>query len=537
MTTRQYEIWIYGPQVTDGNRAYDVGGDTWWSIYENCMDLQSKLYNSEFLPKDIYTKLTTNPYFLSVITHHLKKCTKVSEILLIHSALINAYGLIRRKQKSFEKLFQVYDAVHKQTTSLVGRNISIFLTPAQFRDLGNSNAKHPKNIIKNINIELLNSDIKLFNIPSVATSPTHELFEKVQNATFRPFVDKMLNLYNNFKENKTITDEYIVWFKKTHRPEDPSNNHKPPIVIRKKPNTYLSQLFEKTCILLYRPYEFIPKSNSRKDIKDAVKSNLLILQSKCSAYAAGNIMVFNTPISEKENDVNVPVFFIKDDDESLDLTDNSVEFFNGVLKELLDMGVFIKINDTDRYELNDNFDIDKLECYKALPNETKTPELKKELTEYFFIFIGNIIHFAVTNNLQLPFKLSRFYIGVIFNVLEISPPNDETKELIITIFFFEKANTEFKKEMIKILEDDAYLQTLTIYHPSTEVLKGKVNNYFYNTALAEYLSDKNAHFFKGFNYTKNFDSATLYPMNRILPRQIQNKIDILIKADLYLCGV
>jgi hypothetical protein len=251
--------------------------------------------------------------------------------------------------------------------------------------------------------------------------------------------------------------------------------------------TYLSQLFGKSCLILYKPtYLEVSPNISTQTV---VKTNRLIESKKCGGYCEDGLLnVFNSSIAKRQqtttgglNDnlsvyANVQVYFILNDGELYyDLFSGpSFQFFNDVLKELLEKQVFIKTKtlfNNDRYELNMRFNIDTLESYKKLPEKTRTPELKKEVTEYFYFFLGNLIHFAIANNLILPFKLSRIYIMYMFSLHDFTSSNSskgihhtdiEKQMLLISIYLIEKASERYYNLIVKIFQNPELLKDIEV---------------------------------------------------------------------------
>jgi hypothetical protein len=244
---------------------------------------------------------------------------------------------------------------------------------------------------------------------------------------------------------------------------------------------YLSQLFEKACPLLYKP--IYVEHSLDKDINIVNTTNSLIEKTKCGAYfkfSIGNT-VFDTSIAKRVQqpdglykDIlsqysNIPVFFILENSKLYYdyFCGPSFQFFNDVLKELIEHEVFIRsktLFNNDRYELNMRFNIDKLESYMRLPSQTRTPETKKITTEYFYTFIGNMFHFVVANNLILPFKLSRVYIIKLFSLvdLDVFTDNIQIRMLLISIFMIEKASTLFYNRIVNIFQNPELLKDIEV---------------------------------------------------------------------------
>jgi hypothetical protein len=56
--TKKCPIWIYGPQVSEKNANYSVGGETWGKLYEQCKDSIIKRYLPRLTPTIIFGLLS-----------------------------------------------------------------------------------------------------------------------------------------------------------------------------------------------------------------------------------------------------------------------------------------------------------------------------------------------------------------------------------------------------------------------------------------------------------------------------------------------
>jgi hypothetical protein len=325
------------------------------------------------------------------------------------------------------------------------------------------------------------------------------------NPLFRPLMNVILCYCNIYKyrllkktnsPNKTLlSNPYEIsygdynFFRISHLMNMEFIQRLSPIIIKKYKTSetecvnknYLSQLFEKTCILLYKPV-FIKQLKDVDGLESSSRDNIFIGNQKSSALSGFNRWYFRLSIAKLkknenglfENDLdkysNLPVYYILDDTQRLsadDFNGPAIQFYNSVLKELLDHKVFILSKtpfNNDRYELNMNFNIEKLDFYKNLPEEIKQIEgLKTKLTEYFYFYVGNLIHFAVANNLELPFKLSRIYIMQLFNLFDFTnimhlDKNTELQFLLISTYLIEKVPNSLYNTIIEIFKNPSKLK-------------------------------------------------------------------------------
>lgn len=635
-------LWIYGPQVSDMNVKYGVGGETWSRINEKCKQKLDSIYK-DFNPSYINVALIDArryPELVEKLTSKLNNCETILDVLLIHSAVINAFGLLISKKKNLDtdyfqestiRLRQIFDNLYRITNETVDRDtIRLFVTPEEFADLSNSKSPRPKNIVLELGVNEVITHYKLKNAQTGSPIYIHPirsnmricdtalvadctlLFTNVKNALFEPLADVISCNCSFFKQKLVKTTSSTITFDNVKNSKKISigdyeyftkNNtyfattRKPPILIVKYKDsdttcdkkTYLSQLFEKVCMPFYRPYYIKAKEPTIDSIMSAAKENIVIATSGCRSYSLGNLSVFHTTILYN-NDIkelcNLPVFFVVEEGGQQErvYVDNysgpSRQFFTDVIKELLDKEVFIPSEtffNNQRYELNTKFDIEKLDCFKQLPDGVKTPEFKSQVTSYFFRYVGNLIHFAVANNIELPFKLSRVYIMKIFNILDfmeidpvtrglkiMSPDNLEQQMLLISLYLLEKASSTYTKQILDIFEDPKKLLTdqmlissldidledentetrekgirmngycvinetnSHIYSDKKEDLFNNMVELLYKTALKHYFEDINSNtfvnkdftmnkyleiFFSGFEFYKNFESPQLYPMN------------------------
>lgn len=564
------KTWVYSPQVSIKNTSYAVGGSTWWSNYNRCAEEENTMYHTDIKPRAIYTAIHYNRASLTEfnkILVHLKSCKNIGEILLVHSAFINTYGMVNSLIQGditghINELHSAYTKIYNTTREMLvdKKHIALFVTPDNFLKLNNKTTKRPKNVVlQYLNIDALNREV-----PIILTAETKQcsvsikkefkdLFEKVDNEIFKSVAHTLSCYGSMFKKSVTLNDRDIEFFKKKHGLSQYYIDRAPPILIYKKKHSYLSQLFEKTCVLFYKPVELTDPNE-----------NLKILKENCSAYTYGSLSVFNTPImSGTSLKSNMPVFFIENDKVNVDYsTLRTFEFLKEVIRDLVYLKVFIPIRNTNIYELNSDFDIETLECYKDLPDAAKSEELKKKVTNYFSFFIGNVIHLLVANHIRLPFTLSFSYILSIFNFTDIN----EHRLILISIYLTEKAKPEFVKEVVKIMEDPTHLLRSTffkrtgsegvrmngylelvqedanipLYSTDNTVLYKNFIEFLFRTTIIDYLSITAYVFIKGFKSTMNFDSNRLYPLNTFDPMHPDSTdeqiIDKILKGRVYVCS-
>jgi hypothetical protein len=466
----------------------------------------------------------------------LENCRNIIHVLFIYSAVINGLGLCIDRNAKHEALFDVYEFLYNETQKMETseKTMEIFVSPKQFRTLSDSKSQRPPNIkvrykkndddiIDNYNIKQyfrnkhpITRSMRICN--SDITDDCTVLFSNIKNEIFKPLAQIISCHCSFFKQRlEKINDGKVTYREKgniskiskadyrvlmiSHQAEKPEQ--KPPIVIRKykdtddtcEQKTYLSQLFQKVCIPLYKPPVILPKTDTLEHMTIAAFANVEIANFGGTGYFSyEHLHVFDTPIlrNEKQTEyTNIPICLImenkaKGNQEQFytdDFSGPTIQFFTDVMKELLDYEVFIPTEtffNNQRYELNTKFHVEKikkLEFYRNLPQAIKDSSSKEDIVEYFYLFVGNLIHFAAANNIELPFKLSRMYIIKLYNLFDFlevepgtnnlkifSPDNLETRLLLISIYLLEKAPTKYTKEILKIFEDPKkLLDPSTIY--------------------------------------------------------------------------
>jgi len=585
------------------------------------------------------------------------ECQEIDDVIMIFSVFVLAYGQIKLNSQYedgpneigskylLEVLSELYNYLYEKSKIIFEKPELIdelFVLPEEFINLDNQRQKRNKNMMFRMSKQELQEKYKLIitKVPHPITremqkcnidikSDCTDKFKNINNDIFKPLA-KVFACYcsffkiklnktnggktlfsNNIKDINIITSSDYDHIKTVYSSSVPSQ--KPSILIHKyKDNedenkcskkTYLSQLFSKVCSILYEPYFVKPEpESSKEDIIAVSKTNIYIGQIGCTGYAYGHINVFHTPIEKNNNvneKVNVPIMFLKDKkDLYLDYYRGpTIQFFTDVLQELVDLKVFIPTEtffNNQRYELNTKFNIETLECYSKLPSNIKTPELKTEITNYFYLFIGNLIHFAVANNIELPFKLSRVYIMRLFNLYDFTKPEIfgdlKLQLLLISLFLLEKAPNSYTTTIIKIFENpkETLIGNVDIFaalDPAADSMEGSIKmngysnilpddedrdiysenettlfynivEYLYKTALKSYFEDINSltpvtdkfkmhpHlelFFKGFTsykefHTKETDYLELRNHDFNTTMNSQQKLAAIRKLDVYLSG-
>lgn len=652
--------WIYGPQVSYKDGSYGVGSELWASTYYSCIKDHEKGYGL-ITPKfvfDMVTKPSQRKQRFEEILNSLVKSENILNVLLIFSAFINALGLLFLEKKLVgapELLDKYYRQIYNITEKLLEdpTDIKYFVTPENFLELKINTTSRPKNIMKKykdvaesillkeqrdgINKNQIVNPVnnQLLHCDATTRVDCTNMFQSITNPLFRPLADVLKCNCSYFKQKLRKINTMDTTFHEPKMVHDISNGDiqafktecqalapvaKSPIVIRKyldgikcEDKNYLSQLFEKTCDIMYKPYFSVPKRNILEDMLIAAMNNDEISKYKCKGYL-NTLSIFQTPIinntaplPHRPNQSNIPVFFLEvvgGQQEKLNAdpyNGPSVQFFTDVMKELVIHKVFIPSKtffNNQRYELNVDFEIENIECYRNLPEGIKNkPELKEKIKTYFFLFIGNLIHFAVANNIELPFKLSRVYIAKIFNIFDFMGRNSnndlsillrkniDKQMLLISIYFLEKADQNYTKKIIEILQDPEKLKdpaliaildleqdnydegirmngnttivkdNFPIYSDDKEELIYNVIEYLYKTALKHYFGDFNDDdtiidnsfqmhpyidtFFNGFNYLKSyFHNTYKVHMNIFKPTKMNfhQRMALIRKTDMYLSG-
>jgi hypothetical protein len=476
-TANKCMYWFYGPQKSLTNASYNVGGTgMWFNTLYHC----EKYFKYPDLTIEKLTEGLDNiPEMKKEIHDLLQKCGRITEVLLIHSAFINTYGMHSIKPlRNLNALFELYEFLYEETKKILLKpedDIDIFVEPEIFPNLINMKTKRPDNlVILNENkIDLIDKEFKLntkasifaFHLidkklrictlisPSVQSTP----FDKVDNDIFKPLADAYKCIYKNLKQKlkeSYIAKEATVYESIFATPARTINNIYP-ILIKDVPDTYLSQFIEKLIPPLYKPPVVESQSTDPADIIETARANMNLLELNYATELPDNI--FTTKLRMANGGILFPVIYL---DKKLEVANENdiMRYYKNVINELFTLGVFKKINSTSsRYVINTEFDIKKLECMKGIPENEENKALFKNTRDFFFIYVGNLINFALVNKIPLPFKISRIYLLVFLGALKIEDDDDseislETKLIYSCIYLMEKASPKFLKTVLNIME-------------------------------------------------------------------------------------
>jgi len=229
---------------------------------------------------------------------------------------------------------------------------------------------------------------------------------------------------------------------------------------KQKVHSYVSQLFEKVSKTLYTPLPQLSPENKTLDFYEQLDynegiysrykpffHNIVTGTSQKRKITYGK-QVFGTYIGS-DVDPNVVIRFHNGKHITLEMGAGPVrQFFREIFQELIEINIFTSIETpfgTKRYVINKTLDLEKIECIRnylnsqreifvnnpptpeiaALTNEEKGKTfnktvkpslLKTTIIPDFYRYIGNLIHFAVTNNIELPFHISRVYLMMLFSI-------------------------------------------------------------------------------------------------------------------------
>lgn len=562
--------WKYGSQMDDKNKPYSVGGAKWDAIIATCKPSSDFDHNEIFLAcergEDLHTQKTPEA---------VKKAKNILDLLLIQSSFVNAYGMIEHTYKAFQDgtitdlprsymnvIYEYLEFYQLIREILYDNALKLFTTPEEFGSLAKPTSSRPKNIMFSTSMTT-QQIIDKYQIKKIDNIQVNSRFKKMFADVQEPYKhfagicsamtrkitpsNSDLSTFGDMGNLNIISNGDIKLIQAKHTIASINDTKKPPIIIQRVPNTYLSQLFEKTCTIFYKPFVMPAKSDKESDIMEAAEINEKIIRHGCRGYFNGNMSVFQTNVCEKTH-TNVPVFFFYPENSKLTFdfgNSQPAAMIKQILKEFVDLKVFIPISDTDVYELNRNFDITTLECCKNVP-----ASLKADVEEYFFLFVGNIIHFAVANNIKLPFKMSLAYVINFFNL-------EYDKELLICSYLIERVASS---RIIKILENPENLKdpvaiafldkdlkgsarakgvrmrnyTKHVYDKDPETVKNNIMEYLHE--LAEITDIRVLAMFEGFKYCKLFKKPSLFKMNTLDTDTYTNeqKLNIIAKVNYYI---
>jgi hypothetical protein len=229
---------------------------------------------------------------------------------------------------------------------------------------------------------------------------------------------------------------------------------------KQKIPSYVSQLFEKVSKIVSTPLPQLSPENKTLDFYEQLDYNeeiysryrpffhTIIKGTDKKKNILSGKRVFGTYIGS-DVDPNVVIRFHNGKHITLEMGAGPVrQFFREIFQELIEFNIFTSIETpfgTKRYIINKTLDLEKIECIRnylngqreKFVNNSPTPEiaaLPKEEKEKlfnktvkptilqtiiipdFYRYIGNLIHFAVTNNIELPFHISRVYLMMLFSI-------------------------------------------------------------------------------------------------------------------------
>jgi len=608
ITERECEVWKLAPWMSEKNKAYGLGDrDNKWGDLLNVCNIDTSFYNM-ILDNDI------NPLFELMNNITEKKIRKLIADLIITLGLIlqNRNELTRARYETMLDIhFILYSNIYDIAITKLGPEYveKSYVKPENLLDLGDANfIGRPKNpyIISSKSGE--QHPLGAVYCPGEILEVCKEKYASVNNWSFQPLV-KYIQCYCSFFKKKlkltnlnTTTlesEEYMdvisnndydriksFYGKYTLRREDLIKEH-PPILIKQYPEggvscedkNYLSQLFAKVCPPLYSRTKVV----TGNPVVDKYIAGL-----KDRYYDNNDFTVFHSFIDHS----TIPVYFVSGNDVYIDnYKGPSFQFFNEVISELVIHKVFIE-SDTQfsnrRYELNFKFDVGSLECYKNAEAEGNTLD-KEAITRFFYRFVGYLLHFAVSNNIELPFSLSRVYIGQLFGIYDLLSDtiykDINLQVLLVSIYLMEKAPPILVKQFMRIFENPELLQTddpeiqavfnsdgevrmndlyvivpeeenRVVYDKNPKKLFKNVLELLYKLAIKSYLQDLDSEvpvtpdrpiniyfqeFFRGFIFCKEYDKNTAFrlqapPLNYFKDLSNTLKMTYVRKLDVYLSG-
>lgn len=603
------EVWKLAPWMSEKNKPYALGDrNNKWGDLLNVCNIDTSLYNMIY-DNDI------NPLFELMNKVTEKNIRKLIADLIITLGLIfqNRKELIRSKYETMLGIhFILYSNIYEIAIKKLGQEYveKNFVKPENLLDLGDANyIGRPKNpyIISSKSGE--QHPLETVYCPGEILEVCREKYKSVNNWSFQPLVKYIQCYCSFFKKKLKLTninkitlesEEYIdvisnndygiiksLYGKYTLDERETLKMH-PPILIKQYPEggvscekkNYLSQLFAKVCPPLYMYNRTIVVTGN--PVVDKYIAGL-----KDRYYDNNDFTVFHSFI----NHSTIPVYFVSGNDVYIDnYKGPSFQFFNDVIGELVTHKVFIE-SDTQfnnrRYELNLNFDVSSLECYKNAEAEGNTLD-KEAITRFFYRFIGYLLHFAVANNIELPFSLSRVYIGQLFGIYDLLSntiyKDINLQVLLVSIYLMEKAPPFIVKQFMRIFEnpdllrsDDPEIQAMfnpdgevrmndlyvivpeeenrVVYDKNPKKLFKNVLEMLYKVALKAYLQDLDQgkpvtpdrtnkylqEFFNGFIFCKEYDNTPSFrlkapPLDYFKKLSNTLKMTFIRKLDVYLSG-
>ena len=598
--------WIYGPQMSSAFAAYGVGNQLWFDTYSKCSNLPLCKYPSVITVDNIIDDCSKEDVsaFKNTVHTVLSESEDIGNVLLVHSAFINAFGFLEfNKNDNYQTIQQrvcdVYEYLYNETENILTNksDIEIFVKPDVFKELKNSRVKRPPNIVnvegklenvlKNYQINTKNAFDANHPIPrdlrkcTLRTLSTKTPFDNIEDSIFKPLADVISCNYKFLKQKITedINDTSVTFGNINKMdvisPDNdyeefqnffavPYNNSVIPskrIIIKDVPKTHLSQFIERLIPILYQPHILKCYSTNPEHITKVARKN---------TYYSGvrKITTFeDTTIFRKQiyqyGILHIPVIYIEKHNDGYEYfeyskasAERTIKYFTNVFNDLFDLGVFKKMTgESQYYEINADFDIDGLECFKRLPDSQEKTELKPKITAQFFMHVGNLIHFAFLNNIKLKHPISLIDIAKILNLFDfyeksITKINLNEKLLLCTIYLIEKAKPEFIQKIVNIMKNPESSKSLKMNSLATVFKTDRpiydTDNYTYLLNLIEYIFG-NAYFeysyanipnkrsfYLGFHHLRLYASQIMTDIPRIQDfnkYSFELKMNLLRKAD------
>ena len=579
--------WLENPQVSEVGKAYALGNadpkSKWKQLMTGCKTYMEEYFTSvkeKFydpagfiaIADEIITAGNTldgrdkSATVANRLNQAIVSCENVEEVKAYVSSLIIAFGLVvedhnwNRNASLLQQRKQFLYQTYLFAVDRIGRKFPDinFLSLDEFKQLDNAAFTNRTTVKKEVvptpppKCAVPKNDACASVFGRLAEK--NKLAEEIKcNCNF--FKQKLVTV----KGKETLTDKKQLGAISKEDKQMIKETHgirllypKPTIAIRKYPSNacrekdYLSQLFTKVCSLF--PTELKPLAQTEESIIATNLLNATFTTSGIKGYYGRNLDIFQTDIQGPDQMTNVPVYFVNDDNTFYpDLyTGPTKQFFSDVMAELLLHGVFTYSStyfNNVRYILNPDFKISKMPFYKELPAVLRT----EKLTEYFYLFLGNLIHFAVANNIELPFKLSRAYIIKLFNLMTFDRNTDrKTKIVLVSILLIEQPSS-YTDAVLKLMEDPKDEEALAIvgilYDTDGFDMEKDILEYLYMTALEVYFpkDDRVSYFFNGFTYYREYhetDADFKQLMKYELPDNtpLEVRLALVRKYDLYLSG-
>ena len=473
LTQRECDVWQLAPWVSEKNKSYALGdrSNKWGELFKAC-DIDDGLFNMIYEDDIVLPEVLSN----ELTERSLRK--DLAELVLTLGLILQNKNILEpvKFDTMVNTLKNIYITVYERAVRKLGLDYveKSFVKPENLLDLGDANfIGRPKNpyIISSKSGE--QHPLEMVYCPGEILEVCQEKYASVNNWSFQPLV-KYIQCYCSFFKKKlkqinlnTVTfdsEEYMnrisnadykliaLLYGKRDRKYSPILIKQYPENVSCEDKNYLSQLFAKVCPPLYRRTKVNTSNSNIKKILSRLKDR----------YSDGELSVFQSIIDH----FTVPVYFVSGNNVYFDdYKGPSFQFFNDVISELVTHKVFVE-SDTQfnnrRYELNLKFDVGSLECYKIAEAEGDVLD-KEAITRFFYRFIGNLLHFAVANNLELPFSLSRVYIGQLFSIYEFLSnkiyKDINLQVLLASIYLMEKAPPFLVKQFMRIFENSELLRS------------------------------------------------------------------------------